>query len=241
MLRDPEERLHLSLCEEILRASSGKEKIPLADIGGLNLEEMSERLRTALIFLADQRVFTIEKGEIAVKDRLRICEVLMKGGYSPETVSQFLDWKQFEQFCRRALEENGFSVVSNLRFAESGRRYEVDLVALRSPFLLFIDAKHWRPGRSSGYKEVARRQRERMNAALQGRSLLKVAKGADLSSFCKLPLIVSLADTRIQVVERTPVVPIFRFNSFLLRLDEFWDEHSAGLGESADNEAWSNL
>ncbi len=212
----------------------GKQNVPMEDIDRPQFGNAQKSLQTSLKVLVDQGVIAVEKGTVAIKDRLRLCEILIREGCSPESVSRFLDWEEFERFCRRALEENGFSVISNLRFVASGRRYEIDLLALRSPFLLFLDAKHWRPGRSSSYKEAVRSQRARMNAAVQSESVRKSIRQVAFNEMNKLPLIVSLADTCTHVIDGTPIVPIFRFNSFLLRLEEIWDDlTSRSMEESA--------
>ncbi len=169
-----------------------------------------------------------------MRNRLRLAELLLKAGGSAESLSKLLSWREFERFCRNVLEENGFRVRSNVRFKRGAKRYEIDLVAVKSPYLLFVDCKHWKPGVRAGYKEAARKQRVRMEAALEKESPIGINWEPGLSGLQRISLIVSLADVTDLSFEGMPVVPIFRFNSFLMGLDQFWGQFSIqSIGDSS--------
>ncbi len=173
-----------------------------------------------------------------MKNRLRLAEILSKAGRSAESLSKSLSWKEFEGFCRNVLEANGYLVRSNIRFMRDKKRYEIDLIAVKSPYLLFIDCKHWRPGARSEYKMAAYKQRIRMEAALEKGSVIGINWEAGLTSLQRLSLIVSLADVTDLSFEGIPVVSIFRFNSFLMSLDQFWDQLNTQLIGAGVLENW---
>lgn len=223
----------------ILQISVKKLRFSASELGSMDLASGGPLLQRALTSLASENLICLSGDEIEVKDRLTLAEAGLKQGLLPDTVSGLLDWKEFEQFCHQVLERNGFAVRANLRFARDKRRYEIDLVAAKQPYLLFIDCKHWRPGRSS-YRKAALRQRLRMDAAFIEVSVLRVGTTTNLLDFQRLSLIVSLADPAVHTIEGTVIVPIFRFNSFLLGLDEFWDQRMAQTIGDISVENWHN-
>lgn len=213
-----------AVCERIFQISFKKPRFHESELENKSPETNGPCLNRIVENLVGKGIVKLSGNEIEVENRLDLAEILLEAGRSPATLSDFMSWKEFEEFCRDALEENGFEVHSNVRFTWRKKRHEIDLVAAKAPYLLFIDCKHWRPERSSGYKRAALKQRVRMEAALMEGSVIAAGTPKQCSRFKPLSLIVSLADVTVREVDGIPVVSIFRFNNFLLELDKFGDE-----------------
>lgn len=230
-----------AVCEGIFQISFKKPRFRENEIENKSPDTNGSRLHQIVDNLAGLGIVKLWGNDIEVKNRLDLAEILLRAGRSPATLSNFMSWKEFEEFCRDALEKNGFRVRSNVRFTWRKKRHEIDLVATKAPFLLFIDCKHWRPERSSGYRKAALKQGLRMEAALRGGSAIAIGTRNSRSHSKPLPLIVSLADVAVQEVEGIPVVSIFRLNNFLLELDKFWDELGVQPHRGISLENWTHL
>ncbi len=240
-LDQPVKGMVSEVCERIFQISFKKPRFPESELENKSLDTNGSRLHRIVEYLVGRGIVKLSGDEIKVENRLDLAEILLKAGRSPATLSDFMSWKEFEEFCRDALEESGFVVHSNVRFTWLKKRHEIDLVAAKAPYLLFIDCKHWRPERSSGYKRAALKQRLRMEAALMEESVIVIRTPNNRSFFKPLPLIVSLADVAVREVEGIPVVSIFRLNNFLLELDKFWDELGVQSLRGISLENWTNL
>ena len=219
-----EGRTRASVCERIFQISFEKLKFPARELEITELNFDGENLRRVINDLSSEGIIQLLGKEIEVRNRISLAEILVKAGRSAESLSARLSWREFERFCRNVLEENGFQVRSNLRFTQNRKRYEIDLVAAKRPYLLFIDCKHWRLGGRSRYLKAAQKQQLRMEAALKKESVIGIRAETRLSSFQRMSLIVSLGDVSANSFQTIPVVSIFRFNSFLMGLDQFFDE-----------------
>ena len=213
-----------SVCEAIFRISFRKSSFLESDLEDKSLVVNGSRLHGIMEDLAGHGFVKLSGDRIETQSRLYLAEILVKAGRSPATLSVLLSWREFEGFCRDALEASGFVVRSNVRFTWQRKRHEIDLVAAKTPFLLFIDCKHWKPERPAGYKAAARKQRLRMEAALEEESAIMIGTTKSRSFSKPLSLIVSLADVALREADGIPVVSIFRLNNFLLELDRYWDE-----------------
>ncbi len=240
-LNQPVTGMVSAVCERIFQISFKKPRFPESELEDKSHKINGSSLHRILENLVSHGIVRLLGDEIKVENRLELAEILLRAGRSPTTLSDFMSWKEFEEFCRDALEENGFEVHSNVRFTWRKKRHEIDLVAAKAPYLLFIDCKHWRPERSSGYKRAALKQRIRMEAALMEESAIEIGTRKLRSRFKPLPLIVSLADIMVREADGIPVVPIFRLNNFLLELDKFWDELGIHPPSGISLENWTNL
>lgn len=81
--------------------------------------------------------------EINALQRLKLAIRALALGADYERVSGFLGWKEFESVAAVTLEAHGYSVKTNLRFRQGGRRWEMDIVGCRKPLVVCVDCKHW--------------------------------------------------------------------------------------------------
>ena len=78
--------------------------------------------------------------------RLKMAVLAVQSGADLQRVSSLLQWKEFEAMAAFAFERSGYNVRRNLRFTHGGRRWEIDIVGCRRPFVICVDCKHWRHG-----------------------------------------------------------------------------------------------
>src|SRR3989338_3057449 len=132
----------------------------------------------------------------------------IKKGNDIENVLIDIDWKEFENLISEILKQHDFDIFPNFRFSTKNR-YEIDLLAIKNSKIFAIDCKQWRRGRYkiSGLKLAIRKQLERCN------ELRKVLVG----KYEKIiPLVVTFFEENIIEYEDVFVVPLWKFNEFLL-------------------------
>jgi Holliday junction resolvase-like predicted endonuclease len=140
-------------------------------------------------------------------------KTMLEKGKIEEVLEKF-DWQSFEIFVAEIFIANDFRVERNFRF-KTGRRYEIDLVAIRSNTVICADCKHWSRGRhkKSGLKHAVAEQERRLEEFKKIRKNLKN---------CRFyPLIITLFEEEIVKEGRTFVVPVWKLNNFLCNLERY--------------------
>lgn len=194
-----------------------------------SLEELRTELKMAdelmLEFLSGLPV-SIEGGEVVVADAAGLLLSFWEKGLDPVELALKAGWKDFEKLCSRILEKFGFETLTNVRFKVSERVRELDVLALREPWLLAVDCKRWTRRRESHLRAAARLQKARCDAlareivrvdALAGR----VARWREINV---VPVVVSVHETLMKVFEGVPIVPLRKLPSFLEEFEAFVDE-----------------
>jgi len=138
-------------------------------------------------------------------------------GANPKTVCKPLGWDEFEDFSEFSLKANGFRTFKHFRFKSEKRRYEIDIIALKQPFMLSIDCKHWkRSWLRAATSKIVISQVDRTNAFVS--SLSQFINKLNVENWNKViivPLIVTLSETPFKICEGTPVVPVAALQDFL--------------------------
>jgi len=145
-------------------------------------------------------------------------------GEEIEKIIGKIDWKEFEKLVSKILKKHDFETHHNFRF-KTNRRYEIDIVAVKKKILLAIDCKQWGRGRykKTGLKYAIQDQKERVKQLkkflknnLVAKSKLKISKGVKF-----VPLIITWFEEDLIEYENIFIVPVWKFNSFLLNLSEY--------------------
>lgn len=141
-------------------------------------------------------------------------------GADQERVSGFLNWKEFENIAAVALEKHGYTVRTNLRFKQGGRRWEMDIVGCRRPMVVCVDCKHWRRGVNPSKLRGAVEEQVRRTLAFS-ESLPNPAVRIECASWKEarfVPVVLSLMPASFKFHNDTPVVPILQLQDFLAQL-----------------------
>jgi Holliday junction resolvase-like predicted endonuclease len=163
--------------------------------------------------------------EVTSVQRLRLAVRALESGGDLERVSGFLQWKEFEGIAAVAFESNGYTVVRNLHFKHSGRRWEIDIVGWKSPIVVCLDCKHWQHGlQRSAAEKIAEQQTERTRALVM--SLPNPAVKIEFLSCGTakfVPAVLSLTFDKFKFYKGVPVVPVLQLQDFLNQLPAYAD------------------
>jgi len=116
-----------------------------------------------------EQYLTIDSDSITLLDRVGFAVESMKLGIPAYDIVKLMNWREYEALCSKILSTYGFKILRNIRFSVQGKRFEVDIVAIRSPYVLIIDCKQWLrlKGRSTALLEAIMRHKERFESFLK--------------------------------------------------------------------------
>lgn len=142
-----------------------------------------------------------------------------------EGIASSLSWQDFEGFVAEILRENGFRVSNNVRF-KTGGWHEIDIVAVRGDRMLCVDCKRWKGGRSKkrAVAKAAKEQEARLTEFLKyvgeaPNAGVDVGLSKSVTNFNAM--IITLMQEDIIKEEDTFVVPVYKFNSFILEMEKY--------------------
>jgi hypothetical protein len=139
-------------------------------------------------------------------DKLKAAIELLKNGIPMDEISAALHWKNFEGLVAEILRSKDFAVMKNLILTKP--RMEIDVVGIRLGIAMLIDCKHWKRHSSSALSSAVKKQIDRT------KQYVAKTQGA-----IAVPVIVTLYQDKMNLINSVPIVPIFQFSSFV---DEFY-------------------
>ncbi|MCS7369426.1 MAG: hypothetical protein NDF57_06930 [archaeon GBS-70-058] len=151
---------------------------------------------------------------VNVPDRFRLAYYLIDLGTDVERVSKFLSWREFEVLCSDVLKLFEFHVDRNVKFKYGSKRFEIDVIGYKFPYIICLDCKHWSEGRLSAIKaslENHYRKTSIFSLHFLSRSSVNYPRG----ELIFIPVVVTLLDYVAGVYDGLPIVSIFKFNSFI--------------------------
>ncbi|MDG6929166.1 MAG: hypothetical protein JRN39_04965 [Nitrososphaerota archaeon] len=116
--------------------------------------ELVEELSASGLVSAGEGHFVMGQG-----GKVGLARLLVNGGASLSEVCRRLDWRDFEELARFALEECGYLCRSNVRLRRPTR--QIDVVGWQGDFAVAFDCKHWNCASPSRLREAALKQRSR--------------------------------------------------------------------------------
>jgi Holliday junction resolvase-like predicted endonuclease len=157
--------------------------------------------------------------------RLKLAVNAIHLGADIENISSFLQWQEFENIAAVAFEQNGYSVMRNLRFKQAGRKFEIDIVGCRKPVALCVDCKHWHHGMyPSVLKRIVEEQVERTFALADALpSFFGKIECASWDSVKLVPAVLSLVTGRFKFYDNVPIVAVLQLQDFLNQLPAYAD------------------
>ena len=196
---------HLKLPTELRGIISGgvsaEDFSAVAGTGPDRSEEILNQMVKDGIGIVRDGIYYFEEG-----DRLKAAMRMVEGGAAIDEVSATLDWRDFESLTAQILSSKRFAVIKNMILTKP--RMEIDVVGIRLGVAILIDCKHWKRHTPSSMRRVVQKQIRRT------RHYVAKTHGA-----VAVPAVVTLHQNDVDFVDRVPIVPIFRFSSFV---DEFY-------------------
>jgi hypothetical protein len=149
--------------------------------------------------------------------RIRLAHLAFTLGADFERVSRHLGWLEFEELTSWIFEENGFRTHNRFRFTAEGRRWEIDVLAIRSPYILCVECKHWQRGLgNSTMRNIIEEHIEKVRILSENlkefTGILRM-KGWDEANL--LPMTAILAPTRLNIYRRVPAVSVTALPTFI--------------------------
>jgi len=160
------------------------------------------------------------------EQRLRIAIKAADLGGDVERICEHLGWEEFEDISALAFEMNGFHVKKHFRFSWNERRFEIDLLALKRPFVVCVDCKQWRRGwRGIASRKAVEKQIQRTRSLAEASPGMTKKIGINgWNQVCFIPIILSLFPSAFRFHKNTPVVPIIQLRSFIQAMPAHIDE-----------------
>ena len=141
-----------------------------------------------------------------MENKLKTALSDIKSGVPIEAASRDVDWKDFEGVVVEILESKNFEVVRNFRMKKP--TMEIDVVGIHLGTAVLIDCKHWKRMSNSALEEIVQKQVERVKHYVSITDEIMAA-----------PVIVTLYQEGVKLINKVPIVPIMQFSSFI---DEFY-------------------
>ena len=186
------------------------------------LNVTSEALDDTLSYLQEEGLMTNVDGclELTRDNRLGLAVKAIEQGADFQTVSRSLGWLEFEELAAHVFAMNGYSVHRRFRFQAEGRRWEIDVLALQSPYIVCAECKHWaRIIGNSTARGIIENHLEKTEVF--SRHLKELSNKIWVSRWSNatvVPVALTMAPTDMNVYRRVPCVSIQALPSFL---DEF--------------------
>jgi hypothetical protein len=207
----------LQIIIEVLRQTKNKSELP---VNSSLKKELLEYL--GLEYTNGNSIF------IDRTHRIALAKKAVEYGASIGDVVELLTWKDFEGFIAAILAENHFECVESFRRRGNSLIHgmEIDVIGVRGGTIIAIDAKMWgvRSSKTSALKKAADEQKKR-TAELE-RELNRLSKKLgklETREYQLIPVIVTWLVEEVELHEGVPVVPVFKFNSFILDLHQYDD------------------
>ena len=157
----------------------------------------------------------------SLNQRLEIAVRAITAGADFERVSRSLGWLEFEEMVAYTFEENGYDVNRRFRFQAEGRRWEIDVLAVRKPLVVCAECKHWASGLGNmTARRIVETHLEKVRVlsenAAEVAERIKLREGG---SVVFIPMALSLQPARNKIYRRIPVVSVFELPSFLAEFE----------------------
>jgi hypothetical protein len=165
---------------------------------------------------------------VSREKRIELAMSLVRRGQDFAEVINLLTWKDFEGFIASILTKHGFRCTESFRRRGNAliKGMEIDVLGVRGQSVLSIDAKMWglRRGKSSAIRSAAEKQKERTQRLFsQQEALMERLPIAAAKEYAVYPVIVTWLVEEVELHDGVPVVPVFKFNQFILDFDQYQD------------------
>jgi hypothetical protein len=214
---------------ELLLALLGlPEDSPTPEKSFLEEQGLSEDRMRAFLEEASRLGYVTKTEEclrVSRQARLSLAVKCLSGGIEIERVCKTAGWREFEDLAALITESNGYAATKHLRFKSGARRYEIDVLAIGTPWSLVIECKRWRRSQQAALRTTANVQREKASLLAEVLPNLRKRVGRRAEDSLKLvPVVLMLSDVNIETENGVPIVPIVKFQDFVERFPGYADD-----------------
>ena len=164
-----------------------------------------------------------EEGDLvkaSLNQRMEIAVRAITAGADFERVSRSLSWLEFEEMVAYTFEENGYDVSRRFRFQAEGRRWEIDVLAVRRPLVVCAECKHWASGLGNmTARKIVETHLEKVRVLSENAAEVAERMKLNGGRVIFVPLALSLQPARNKIYRRIPVVSVFELPSFLVEFE----------------------
>jgi len=161
--------------------------------------------------------------KLSTEQRVRLAVRAVELGVDFQTVSVSLGWLEFEELAAHVFEENGFTVLRRYRFQAEGRRWEMDVLASRYPYIVCAECKHYTRGMgNSTARNIVETHLEKTEVF--SRHLPGQAKKIGVHRWrdaVVIPITLTLSPTKMRIYRRMPSVSVLALTSFLASFEGY--------------------
>jgi len=167
-----------------------------------------------LVYLKDD---SVEADRVA---RFKLAIKAASLGVDIEQLSNLLCWQEFEEITAFALQNYGYTVMNNIHFKNTERKFEIDVVGCKKPLVLCIDCKHWQHAiTSSALRRIVEAQIERTKSFADSLPTPKLNFECTQWGNAKFfPIILALWPSAFKFYYEVPIVPVLQLQDFLNQL-----------------------
>ncbi len=160
---------------------------------------------------------------LSTEQRVRLAVKAVELGVDFQTVSGSLGWLEFEELGAHVFEMNGFTVLRRYRFQAEGRRWEIDVLASRYPYIVCAECKHYTRGMgNSTARNIVETHLEKTETF--SRHLPVQAKRIGVHMWrdaVMIPITLTLSPTKMRIYRRMPSVSVLALTSFLASFEGY--------------------
>jgi len=158
--------------------------------------------------------------EASPNQRVKIAIHALRLGADFERVCALLSWNEFENIAAQAFEANNYRVMRNFHFKQASRKWEIDIVTFKKPFILCVDCKHWKRGwRKAATAKAVETQVERTKAFASALpNYYPKARIGEWETATLIPIVLSLASGPYKFYDNVPIVPVLQLQDFINEL-----------------------
>ena len=161
--------------------------------------------------------------KLSTEQRVRLAVRAVELGVDFQTVSVSLGWLEFEELVAHVFEENGFTVLRRYRFQAEGRRWEMDVLASRYPYIVCTECKHYTRGMGNSTArnivETHLEKTEVFSRHLPGQT--KKIGVHRWRNAMVIPITLTLSPTKMRIYRRVPSVSVLALTSFLASFEGY--------------------
>ena len=162
------------------------------------------------------------------ENRIDLAMIAVEQGVDVAQVVELMTWKDFEGLIAGILVENGFHCTESFRRRGTAliQGMEIDVIGVRGRLGLSIDAKMWgiRGGKRTALQTAAVKQKDRTFRLTNqlGRLSQKIVTMRE-GEYEFIPILVTWLVEEVEMHEGVPIVPVFKFNSFIQNFEQYQD------------------